>query len=162
MTHPVPLLAVLLGLAACAPADSGPGARGGGGAADGAALPDTAMVRHVDPTTTAALVAGDLGRVSPSVAIQTLDLWIARLDSVEAGAEVRDDLETLRRLLQSSPLDGPAIGRAMRAAGEGTAALADSTDGLGGLARVLRVAGDRLAPDTTAVGTVNEGTDAVQ
>ena len=158
MTHPVPLLAVLLGLAACAPADSGPGARGGGGAADGAALPDTAMVRQVDPTTTAALVAGDLGRVSPSVAIQTLDLWIARLDTVSAdGAPaLRNDLTTLRNLLQSSPLDGAAIGRTLRAAGEKTGTLAQAGSPLATLGQTLRAQGDRLAPDTTQV---DEGED---
>ena len=162
MTRLLLLLVPALSLAACGPS-SGSGARGGA-AGDGAALPDTAMVRDVSPTTTAALVAGDLGRVSPSVAIQTLDLWVARLDTVSASgaAEVRDDLETLRNLLQSSPLDGPAIGRALRSAGEGTAALADSADGLSGLARVLRMAGERLAPDTTETGTVGARPGGVQ
>ena len=149
MIRLVPALALAAGLAACGPSPTSTASGAGG---DGAALPDTAMVREVAPATTAALVAGDLGRVSPSVAIQTLDLWIARLDtaSVEGTAEVRGDLETLRNLLQSSPLDGAAIGRALRDAGDGTAALADSADGLAGLARVLRAAGSRLAPDTAA------------
>lgn len=151
MTRPALALLLAGGLVACGPSpDAASGAAGGPG---GPALPDTAMVREVAPSTTAELVAGDLRSVSPSVAIQTLDLWVARLDtsSVEGTAGVRDDLERLRNLLQSSPLDGAAIGRAMREAGEGTAALADSagSGGLAGLARALRVAGSRLAPDTS-------------
>ena len=141
------LVSLLLSLVACGPSPtSTSGARGGG-----PSLPDTAMVRTVTPATTAALLAGDLRRVSPSVAIQTLDLWIARLDTVsaESAGEVRDDLGTLRNLLQSSPIDGPAVGRTLRDASEGTAALADSADGLAALARVLRLAGERLAPDTS-------------
>ena len=154
----VPVLA--LSLAACGPSPNtaSGSADGSAGGRDGAALPDTAMVRDVTPEATAALISGDLTGVSPSVAIQTLDLWIARLDtaSAEGASDVRDDLETLRNLLQSFPLDGPAIGRSLRDAGEGTAAVADSAAGLAELARVLQTAGARLAPDTTAA----EGTRA--
>ncbi len=144
-----PLLALVL-LVGCGPSTdsaSGPGGDRGRGA-----LPDTAMVRDVAPETTAALVGGDLAEASPSVAIQTLDLWIARLDTASApgAGDIRDDLETLRNLLQSYPLDGPAIGRALRDAGQGTAAVADSAAGLAELARTLQAAGGRLAPDTTA------------
>ena len=155
------LLSVAASLAACGPS-SGSGASGS--AAGGAALPDTAMVQSVSTTSTAALVAGDLRRVSPSVAIQTIDLWIVQLDTASASGagDVRDDLETLRNLLQSSPLDGPAIGRTLRSAGERTAALADSADGLAGLARVLRLAGGRLVPDTTESGTVGARDGSVQ
>ena len=152
-------LAAVLALAACeadAPTTPPDGPPDRAASADGA-LPDTAMVRETTPEATASLV-DDLADASPSVAIQTVDLWIARLDTVSAGgaADVRDDLRTLRSLLQSSPLDGPAIGRTLRRLGDGTAALADAGTPLSRLAQALRRQGGRLAPDTTEFGTAPE------
>ena len=154
MTRLLLPLAAVLTLAACeakapttppdGPPDRAP--------TDLSALPDTAMLQNTSPEATAALVA-DVDAASPSVAIQTIDLWIARLDTVSAAADVRDDLETLRDLLQSSPLDGPAIGRALGRLGDGTADLADGDAALAALARTLRQQGARLAPDTTAADT---------
>ncbi len=109
------------------------------------------MVREVTVGGTTDLVRG-VRQASPSVAIQTVDLWIARLDtaSVAGGAEIRGDLVTLRNLLQSSPLDGEAIGRTMTRLGEQTAVV-DSTDAdLGALATALRTVGRRLAPPPAA------------
>ena len=144
------LLALTALLAACQPsAQRDPSSAGGG------ALPDTAMVRDVTLGGTTTLIGGDLGEVSPSVAIQTLDLWVARLDTVSAEGvpALRDDLTTLRNLLQSSPLDGRAIGETMRRLGDHTDALAEPGDDLGRLGRALRAAGERLAPDTTETPT---------
>ena len=149
------LLLPLVAVAALAACESSPStASGAAGVTDPDDLPDTAMVRSVDPETTAGMVSGDLAAVSPSRAIQTLDLWAARLDTVsmDGADDVRRDLTTLRNLLQSSPLDGPAIGRAMVDLGEGTGALADSVGGVAGLARALRAAGGRLVPDSTVSG----------
>ena len=143
-------LAAVVTLAACESSPSAASGPGGAGVTDPADLPDTAMVRSVDPATTTALVSGDLAAVSPSRAIQTLDLWSARLDTVsrDGAADVRRDLTTLRNLLQSSPLDGPAIGRTMVDLGRETEALADSTGDLARLARALRRAGQTLVPDS--------------
>ena len=100
------------------------------------------------------------------VAVQTLDLWAARLDTARAEgaaadtlAALRGDLETLRGQLQSSPLDGAAIGRTLGRLGGQTAALDSGRVGLGGLARALTAAGRRLAPaDSAAAGTPGGGT----
>ncbi len=148
-------LAAVLALAACEadPSASASDAPAAEAAPDLGPLPDTAMVQETSPETTADLVGGDLNTVSPSVAIQTIDLWIARLDTVSAAADVRDDLRTLRSLLQSSPLDGPAIGRTLRRLGDGTAALADTGSPLMRLAQTLRQQGQRLAPDTTGTAS---------
>ena len=161
MIRPLALASLALALAACGPDPSPatpaePGTPTASG--DGEVLPDTAMVREVSPESTLALLSGTLAQVSPSVAIQTLDLWIARLDTVSAdGAPaLRNDLTTLRNLLQSSPLDGAAIGRTLRAAGEKTGTLAQAGSPLATLGQTLRAQGDRLAPDTTQV---DEGED---
>ena len=134
---------------------SGSGGPASGGSSD--ALPDTATVQSVDPESSADLVARDVRAVSPSVAIQTIDLWVARLDtvSVEGASDVRGDLVTLRNLLQSSPLDGPAIGRVLGRLGEGTAGLAEPGSGLDRLAVGLRRQAARLAPDTTSVSAAD-------
>ena len=146
-------LAVVLALAACESKSPTP-ASGEVAAADDAPdlgpLPDTAMVRETSPESTADLLGGALDAISPSVGIQTIDLWIARLDTVDTAADVRDDLRTLRSLLQSSPLDGPAIGRVLQSLGDGTAALAAGNAPLQRLAQTLRQQGGRLVPDTTA------------
>lgn len=154
-------LAALLALAACGPPDpQGPAADDG---ASTETLPDTAMVRDVSPASTLELVAGDVLEASPSVAIQTIDLWIARLDTVSAEgvAEVRGDLETLRNQLQSSPIDGAAVGRSLGRLGEGTAALAEPGTPLGRLAETLRRQGARLVPDTTATDSTAVDSAAV-
>ena len=118
------------------------------------ASPDTAMVRNVTLDGTADLVRRAT-TASPSVAIQTLDLWAARLDtaSVEGGAEIRDDLVTLRNLLQSSPLDGEAIGKTMTDLGEQTAAVDSSDAALSALADALQTIGRRLAPEPVPADT---------
>ena len=153
-------LGALLALAACGPpnaTDDAPGTARGG---DPQARPDTAMVREVSPESTLDFVAGDLLTASPSVAIQTLDLWMVRLDTVSGAGDVRGDLETLRNLLQSSPLDGPAIGRTMQDLGDGTEALAKPGTALARLAATLRQQGGRLVPDTTA--TPSAGDDVTE
>ena len=78
-----------------------------------AARPDTSMIRDVSPEQTLGLLADGVAAASPSLAIQTLDQWIERIDSAQVeGAEadslaaLSDDLTRLRNLLQSSPLDG--------------------------------------------------------
>lgn len=121
-------------------------------AAASVALPDTAMVQTVTASGTAALVQ-DLRRASPSIAIQTIDRWTARLDTTaldgalaDTLAAVRDDLGTLRSLLQSSPLDGRAIGETMQDLGRRTGALASGDPTLEPLGRALSVAGGRLVP----------------
>ena len=148
------LFLLALTLAACGPE---PGDSASAGREP--ALPDTAMVREVSPETTLDLVAGDLLAASPSIAIQTIDLWITRLDTVSAdgAAEVRDDLTTLRNLLQSSPLDGLAIGRTLRDVGEGTEALAEAGTPLAALGQTLSDQGRLLAPDSTAADSARAG-----
>jgi len=150
------LLALAAVLVACGPDSAPESASGPASAHPDAPLPDTAMVRAVSPESTLDLVSGDLLAVSPSVAIQTIDLWVARLDTVavEGAADLRDDLTTLRNQLQSSPLDGPGIGRTLRAVGEQTAALAEAGTPLAALGDALRRNGERLAPDTTAADSV--------
>ncbi len=152
-------LLLLLPLAACGPDSSAsgnaPGRSAQGRSGSSEALPDTAMVRAVTPESTLSFLSGDLAQASPSVAIQTLDLWIARLDTVSADGvpALRDDLTTLRNLLQSSPLDGPAIGRTLRSLGEQTGTFAEAGTPLAGLGRALLAQGDRLAPAPIADST---------
>ena len=151
-----PLLLLALTLAACQTEPSSPGAPGtpaSGGSSE--ALPDTATVQSVDPESSADLVSGDLTAASPSVAIQTIDRWVTRLDTVSAdgASEVRGDLLTLRNLLQSSPLDGRAIGRTLRRLGDGTADLAGADPALQRLALTLSQQADQLAPDTTGTAS---------
>ena len=149
------LFALVVSLAACGP-DASPDAAPGTPADPDAPLPDTAMVRAVSPESTLDLVSADLLAVSPSVAIQTIDLWIARLDTVsaEGASDLRGDLTTLRNQLQSSPLDGPGIGRMLRSVGERTGALAEAGTPLAALGDALRRSGERLAPDTAATDSV--------
>lgn len=154
----VPLVFLVM-LAACEtePSETVPSNADGPRTAARSGAPDTAMVRDVTVGGTADLVREDPNRVSPSVAIQTIDLWIARLDtaSVVNGAEIREGLTTLRNQLQSSPLDGEAIGRTMKALGEQTAEVADSSGAdLGALAAALSAAGERLAPEPVAADSV--------
>lgn len=146
------LLLALAALTACGPSDPA-GSPGSTAApsADGEALPDTSMVREVSPESTLDLVSGSLAAASPSVAIQTVDLWIARLDTVSTAdvAELRDDLEALRNQLQSSPIDGRGVGRTLGRLADGTAALAEPGTALDRLAQTLRQQSARLAPDPT-------------
>ena len=147
------LLCLALALSAC---QSSPGSDGPSpnelGASSVEDLPDPSMIEDVSVDQTTGLLANGVLPVSPSVAIQTIDLWIARLDtaSVDGAGDVHDDLDQLRDLLQSSPLDGQAIGLRMKDLAESTAALPDSTLRMSGLVSALRAAGRRLAPDTTA------------
>lgn len=152
MTLRYPLVLALT-LAACGPDPTSSGAANAGGEP---ALPDTAMIREVSPESTLEFVSGDLLAASPSAAIQTIDLWIARLDTVSADgvAELRDDLTTLRNLLQSSPLDGPAIGRTLRDVGEQTGVMAEAGTPLAALGQALGAQGRRLAPDSTGADSV--------
>ncbi|WP_420455517.1 hypothetical protein [Rubrivirga sp.] len=151
----LPLLLALV-LAACGPDASPPDSASptdvsSASAEARAVAADTAMVRDVSAEGTLDLVSRDLVRLSPSVAIQTIDLWVARLDTVSADGvpDVRDELTTLRNLLQSSPLDGPAIGRTLRSLSDHTGALAEPGTPLAALAQSLHAQGLRLAPDTT-------------
>ncbi len=148
-------LLLALALAGCGPDPSSPDASAPTDRTGGPeALVDTSMVRDVSPESTLDLVAGGLVQASPSVAIQTLDLWVSRLDTVSADGvpALRDDLVQLRDLLQSSPLDGPAIGRTLQSLGDQTGALAEPGTPLSALGRSLRTQGDRLVPDSTRVG----------
>ena len=162
MARHIASLALALTLTACATEPSGPptAAEPPASGAEGA-VPDTAMVRDVTLGGTADLVRSDPTRVSPSVAIQTIDQWIARLDTaaVEGGPEIRDGLTTLRNLLQSSPLDGHAIGETMRDLGGRTAEAAGGNAEVRALAAALRAAGGRLAPEPAAPDSMGgEGT----
>ena len=150
-------LALALVLAACGPEPTA-SSPAGSAPTDDDTMPDTAMVREVSPESTLDIVGGDLLAASPSVAIQTIDLWIARLDTVSAdgASELRGDLTTLRNLLQSSPIDGPAVGRTLRSVGEQTGALAEPGTPLAALGRTLQAQGGRLLPDTTATGAAVE------
>ena len=114
------------------------------------------MVREVTVGQTTDLVR-EATTASPSVAIQTIDLWVARLDtaSVEGGGEIRDDLVTLRNLLQSSPLDGTAIGETMVDLGEKTASVDSSNTDLVALATALSTVGRRLAPEPVRPDSVD-------
>ena len=156
------LLVSLFALGACqsgTSADPPPDA-GGEFAASDEVPPDTAMVRETSASHSASLL-GDLSRASPSVGIQTIDLWIARLDTAAVPTdipadvlpEIRGGLQDLKALLQSSPLDGPAIGRTLRQLGEDTAQVASSESNFNSLARALSSAGLRLAPDSSATTT---------
>lgn len=145
----LPLL-TCLALAACQSTPEA-GSAGTSGAATEADLPDPSMIEDVSVGGTVDLLSGGIGRVSPSVAIQTIDLWLVRLDTVSLGgvAEVRDDLDELRDLLQSSPLDGRAIGLTLKRLGSSADSLSAQAAGLAPLASTLRSAGRRLAPDST-------------
>lgn len=147
------LLILTLVLTACqSESPSGSRTSAGGGGTSGQDLPDASMIEDVSVAQTAGLLAEGVRQLSPSVAIQTIDLWLVRLDTVSVGgiAEVRDDLEELRDLLQSSPLDGRAIGLRLNALGASTDSLSAEAVGLGPLASTLRAAGQRLAPDPAA------------
>ncbi len=134
---------------------------------DRASLPDTAMVQTVTVDQTASLVE-NLTVASPSVAIQTIDLWTTRLDTLalegtlaDTLSSLRSDLETLRGELQSSPLQGRVIGTTLRELGRKTTVLAQGDGGVLKLAEVLSVAGESLAPrpvpnDTSRVSTDEE------
>ena len=113
------------------------------------------MIEDVSIGQTTDLLADGVRPVSPSVAIQTIDLWIERLDttSVDGAGDVRDDLDQLRDLLQSSPLDGRSIGNQIKDLAESTAALPDSARQLSALVSTLRAAGRQLAPDSAATAT---------
>ncbi len=147
------LLFFALALSAC---QSSPGSGESGanklGARSVEDLPDPSMIEDVSVEQTTGLLASGVPSVSPSMAIQTIDLWIERLDTAAADGtgDVRDDLDQLRDLLQSSPLDGRAIGLQMGDLAESTAALPDSTRQLSRLVSTLRAAGRQLAPDSTA------------
>lgn len=112
------------------------------------------MIEDVSIGGTTDLLAMGVRQVSPSVAIQTIDLWLVRLDtvSIEGVAEMRGDLSSLRDLLQSSPLDGRAIGLRLKNLAQSTDSLSSQADGLIPLASALRAAGRRLAPDSTEAG----------
>ena len=148
-------------LAACQSApDSGTGGSGasGLGAASVEDLPDPSMIEDVSVDQTTELLADGVRSMSPSVAIQTIDLWTERLNtaSVDGAGDVREDLDQLSELLQSSPLDGRSIGLQLKELAESTAAVPDSARQLPRLVSALRAAGRQLAPDSTAVGAERE------
>lgn len=148
-------LLLLLALAACqtdpAPSSSGSAPAGTPAVTDPADLPDPSMIEDVSVASTLDLLRNDPLAASPSLAIQTLDLWITRLDTVsaEGASEVRSDLRELRNQLQSSPLDGRGIGLTLKDLAESTAPLAQTDADLGRLAGLLRATGQALAPDTS-------------
>lgn len=130
---------------------------------ESASRPDTAMVRSVSPEQTAALLS-DLEVASPSIAIQTIGLWSARLDTLalegaaaDTLASIRDDLETLSGELQSSPLSGRFIGTTLTDLGRKTAFVAEGAPEIAALGQALSAAGRTLAPpDTSGVSTDEE------
>lgn len=147
------LILLPLVLAGCGPDSASPSAVAGGADGTPSVAPDASMIREVSTERTLGLVSEGLLQASPSAAIQTIDLWVTRLDTVSADGvpDLRDDLTTLRNLLQSSPLDGPAIGRVLQSLGDRTIALAEDGTSLSALGVSLRTQGNRLAPDTSRV-----------
>ncbi len=149
-------LALTFLLTACQSApNSGPGSPGAATEAD---LPDPSMIQDVSVAETTELLAPGFRQVSPSIAIQTIDLWLVRLDtvSVDGTAEVRDDLDALRDLLQSSPLDGAAIGKRLNSLASSTDVMASPENRLAPLSAALRAAGRTLAPDSSSAGSTTE------
>ena len=156
------LLAAAGSLAACqpdAPAETAPDPSAPPEAVTDGVPPDTAMVRDATPAGTARLVEA-LTEASPSVAIQTIDVWIARLDTLTTDepmlaqrvGSVRSGLDQLRSQLQSSPLDGRAIGETMRDLGRGTTELARPGSPLSDLGRALTAGAERLTPAPEPAG----------
>ncbi|MGB3544338.1 hypothetical protein [Rubrivirga sp.] len=129
---------------------------------DQEALPDAAMLESVTIGQTLSLVDG-YADASPSIAIQTLELWSSRLDTLalegdmaDTLAALRRDLETLQGELQSSPLVGRPIGTTLRSMGRRTTVLAEGRSELEALGQALSSAGRVLAPvspDSTGVST---------
>lgn len=53
--------------------------------------------------------AGGLTALAPATAVENIDGWIAKLEGVEGGAEIRGMLETLKGQLTAETVDGAAV-----------------------------------------------------
>ena len=158
-----PALFLALLLSGCQADQESPSRSGSDSApADREAFPDAAMLEGVTVGQTLSLVE-DYADASPSIAIQTLELWSSRLDTLALEGELADtlaalrrDLETLQGELQSSPLVGRPIGTTLRSMGRKTTALAGTREDVAMLGNALSIAGRALAPDTSQVSTDEE------
>ncbi|MDT0631660.1 hypothetical protein RQM47_02990 [Rubrivirga sp. S365] len=143
----LPLFALALAVAACAPAETDVMTEPDAGAmpADTAPMPaDPAGAVTAEGTLDAAQSAGGLTNLAPATAVSNIDGWIARLDGVPSAAPIVANLQTLRSQLQDPVLDGLAIGQTLSTLGEQTSAAADGDVSLEQLGQALSQAGTML------------------
>ncbi len=111
-------------------------------------MDDDAMM--ADPVTAQgtldAVPAEGLTAMSPATAIANIDNWIAQLDGAdfENADEIRDGLMTLKDQLQTTPLDGSAIGETLTNLGTWTVQSAGADAALTNLGQALESAGQSL------------------
>ena len=98
----------------------------------------------VDGTLQAVTDAGGLTDLAPGAAVANIDGWIAQLEADPAFSETVTDLRTLKDQLQTTPLDGAAIGATLSRLGEQTTAVAADNAGLQQLGDALSGAGAQL------------------
>ena len=93
-----------------------------------------------------AVPAGGLTEMAPATAVGNIDQWIARLDGAtfENSDEIRQGLMTLKDQLQTTPLDGSAIGETLTNLGNWTEASAGGDASLTQLGQALASAGQNL------------------
>ena len=93
-----------------------------------------------------AVPAGGLTEMAPATAVANIDSWIAQLDGAtfENSTEIRQGLMTLKDQLQTTPLDGSAIGATLSDLGTWTEAAAGGDASLTQLGQALASAGQNL------------------
>ena len=93
-----------------------------------------------------AVPAGGLTEMAPATAVSNIDSWIAQLDGAtfENSTEIRQGLMTLKDQLQTTPLDGSAIGATLTDLGNWTEAAAGGDASLTQLGQALASAGQNL------------------
>ena len=93
-----------------------------------------------------AVPAEGLTAMAPATAVANIDQWIARLDGAdfENADEISGGLETLKDQLQTTPLDGAAIGATLTDLGTWTEQSAGGDAALTQLGQALAAAGQSL------------------
>ena len=103
-----------------------------------------------DPVTAQATLdavpAEGLTAMAPAAAIANIDNWIGQLDGAEFenADEIREGLMTLKDQLQTTPLDGSAIGATLTNLGTWTVQSAGADAALTNLGQALESAGQSL------------------
>ena len=157
MNRTLPLLALALTLAACADTDevdpvvvdpAEPDVVAVDPMMDDDTMMDDGMMAS-DVTaqgTLDAVPAGGLTEMPLATATGNIDQWIATLDGAtfQNATEIRQGLMTLKDQLQTTPLDGSAIGATLTDLGNWTEAAAGGDASLTQLGQALASAGQNL------------------
>lgn len=97
-----------------------------------------------ESTLEAADMAGGLTQLAVPAAVTNIESWIASLEGTPGAENVVENLRTLRDQLQTTPIDGNAVGMTLIELGNETTSLAAGDTRLERLGSMLTEAGQQL------------------